>query len=291
MRWSLASLCLALAAATAAFAQDGSVTAPKTVDAGSAFSIETSGSGQSALYIVGLGQVIKRDVQLGQSISIPAATIYNAGHYIAFLYVAAKPGSGSAQPAEFDVVPASPAELGFLARPSRLPVKLHDGITGAVYVFDTYGNLVTAPSPVSFELTTPGASNQNRTVTTRDGAAWIAMDSSPKEGAAHFVARAGDVSSTRIIGQVPGDPCSLQMSAKPDGKNLDLETQPVRDCSGNPVPDGTIVTFTENYNGGQSTVDVPLKRGIAKVEMPAHPGASISVASGVVLGNQIHWGK
>jgi hypothetical protein len=36
---------------------------------------------------------------------------------------------------------------------------------------------------------------------------------------------------------------------------------------------------------------VPLKRGVAKVEMPAYPGANISVASGVVLGNQIHWGR
>ena len=26
---------------------------------------------------------------------------------------------------------------------------------------------------------------------------------------------------------------------------MELETAPVRDCSGNPVPDGTIVTFTE----------------------------------------------
>ena len=103
------------------------------------------------------------------------------------------------------------------------------------------------------------------------------------------MARAGDISSTRVIGQVAGDPCSLKMSAKPDGNKIELETDPVRDCSGNPVPDGTIVTFTENSQAGESTVDVPLKRGIAKVDMPANPGANISVASGVVLGNQIHW--
>jgi hypothetical protein len=57
------------------------------------------------------------------------------------------------------------------------------------------------------------------------------------------------------------------------------------------VPDGTIVTFTENYGGTQSTADVPLKQGIAQVELPAHPGATITVASGVVLGNEIHWQK
>ena len=68
-----------------------------------------------------------------------------------------------------------------------------------------------------------------------------------------------------------------------------LQTDPVRDCSGNPVPDGTIVTFTESYAGSQSTVDVPLKRGIAHTELPAHAGATISVAAGVVMGNEIRW--
>ena len=79
------------------------------------------------------------------------------------------------------------------------------------------------------------------------------------------------------------------MSAKPAGNKIEVQTQPVHDCSGNAVPDGTIVTFTEIYNDAKSTVDVPIKKGIAKVEMPAHKGATISVASGVVLGNQIRW--
>jgi hypothetical protein len=81
----------------------------------------------------------------------------------------------------------------------------------------------------------------------------------------------------------------LKMSAQPAGNQIHLQTDPVRDCSGNAVPDGTVITFTENYNGAQSTADVPLKHGIAQVELPAHPGATITVASGVVLGNEIHW--
>jgi hypothetical protein len=51
------------------------------------------------------------------------------------------------------------------------------------------------------------------------------------------------------------------------------------------------VTFTETFHGGLSTVDVPIKRGIAEVQMPIVNGATISVASGVVMGNQIGWGK
>ena len=115
------------------------------------------------------------------------------------------------------------------------------------------------------------------------------MDSTSREAKDEFVARVGDVSSTRVVGQVPGDPCTLKMSVKAVGDKVQLQTNPVRDCSGNAVPDGTIVTFTEWYNDTRATVDVPLKQGIATVEMPAHRGATISVASGVVLGNQIRW--
>jgi hypothetical protein len=254
------------------------------VQAGSSFSIQSSGGGQATLYIVGPSQVIRKDVQLGGAISIDEGTLYNAGRYTVFV------STSPDDVASLVVTPAKVADVSFLARPSRLAVGLHNGITGAVYVFDSYKNLVIAPTPVAFSLATPGGASENRTAQSKDGAAWIAMDSSPKEGSAHFVAKAGDVSTTRIIGQVPGDPCSLRMSAKPAGKKITLETDPVRDCSGNAVPDGTIVTFTATYSGGQTTVDVPLKRGVAKVEMPAYPGANISVASGVVLGNQIHWG-
>jgi len=70
-----------------------------------------------------------------------------------------------------------------------------------------------------------------------------------------------------------------------------LATDAVRDCNGNAIPDGTIVTFTETYNGSQSTIDEPLKHGIAQVIISAHYGAMFSVASGVVIGNQIRWEK
>jgi len=267
-------------------AQGGGLSVPKSIEAGSAFSVQSSGSGPGTIYIVGPGQVLKRDVQLGQQVDFAAGTLYNAGHYVVFT------GGGSGQSGSLDVVPANkPADVGFLARPSRLPVGLRDGITGAVYLSDAYKNLIMTPTPVTFQLSTPAGSVQTRSITTRNGAAWIAMDSSPKEGAAQFVARAGDISATRVIGQVPGDPCGLQMTAKPAGQKVELETAPVKDCSGNAVPDGTIVTFTETHGDAQTTVDVPLKRGVAKVEMPAYPGATITVASGVVLGNQIRWGR
>ena len=274
----------ALASALSLAAQGGGLTAPKTVIAGSAFSIQTSGSGKSTLYIVGPGQVLRREIQLGDTASFPEGSLYNAGLYLVLL------SGASAQPGRLDVLPAKdPKNLSFLARPSRLPVSLRDGITGAAYVFDAYRNLILAPLQVDFELSTPSGAEQKRSVPTQYGAAWTALDSSAAQGSDKFVARVGDISSSRVIGQVPGDPCSLKMTARPAGGGIELETDPVRDCSGNAVPDGTVVTFTETWNDDRSTVDVPLKRGVAKVEMPAHAGATITVASGVALGNQIHW--
>src|SRR5579863_548644 len=277
---------IVLAAGQLALAQ-GSLRIPKSVEAGEAFSIHTSGSGKGVLYIVGPGQVLRRDVQLGEDISFAPGDMHNAGHYTVALT-----GGSSNEDGAFDVTAVhQPTSLSFIAKPSRLPVDLHDGISGVAYVFDTFHNLILQPTPVSFQLSGVAGAPQTRTVTSKNGVAWTKLDSASKEGSAKFEARAGNVVDERIIQQVPGDPCKLKMDIRPAGQRLQLETEPVRDCSGNAVPDGTIVTFTEIYDGGQATVDVPLKRGVAKTEMPAYKGATISVATGVVMGNEIHWGK
>ena len=277
----------ALVTPLAAHAQEGSLNVPKSITAGSAFSIPTSGNGKATLYIVGPSQVLKHDVQLGEAVSFPAGTLYNAGHYAVVLN-----GDNVQQSGAMDVTASSqPAAISFLARPSRLPIGLHNGISGTVYVFDAYHNLISTPTPVAFQLAPPGVAMQERTLTAQNGVASTQMDSTEKDGFDKFAAHAGAVSSTRVIEQVPGDPCTLRVSAAPAGKLIELKTDPVRDCSGNAIPEGTIVTFTENYNGRQSTVDVPLKHGMAQVDMPAYRGAKISVASGVVLGNEIHWDR
>lgn len=279
--WLLATVCVA----TAPLALAQNMTVPKSVVAGKAFSIPTTGSGKARLLVVGPEQAVEHDVQMGEPATFPAGELFGAGHYLAILV-----GPTSSESDEFDVTPADrPEILGFLAKPSRIPVGIHNGISGAVYVFDTYHNLITVPTPVSLELSNAAVTVQARTVTTQNGLAWAEMDSAAKEGAAKFVARVGDVSSTRVIEQVPGDPCSITISAQAAGNKILVQTSPVKDCSGNAVPDGTIVTFTETYNDTQSIVDVPLKKGIARVDMPATKGSKISVASGVVAGNEIRW--
>ena len=237
---------LVLATMQQALAQSGAMSLPKTVEAGSAFSIQTTGSGKAVLYIVGPAQVLRRDVQLGQTTSFAAGDLHNAGHYVAVLV-----GGGSPENGEFDVTPAKqPADLSFLAKPSRLSVSLHDGISGAAYVFDAYRNLITAPMPVSFQLSGVSAAPQERTVVTRNGVAWTTMDSASKEGAAQFVARVGNISSdTRHpAGSWRAVRIENERSAVGSKDRVGDSSRCV-DCSGNAVPDGTVVTFTELYNG------------------------------------------
>jgi hypothetical protein len=276
--WGLAAI------ATCAIAQTTPLDWPKSIEAGSAVSVATSGNGKAVLYIIGIGQVLRHDVQLGGKMVLAPGELHNAGHYSAFLV-----GPSSTQTAEFDVTAQQPSSLSFLAKPSRLPVDLHEGISGVVYVFDAFRNLVLSPTQVSFELSEIGGATQTRVVTTQNGVAWLRLDSAPKAGAAQFQARVGAVAEKRIVQQVSGEPCNLRMSARKSGTRVEVETEPLRDCKGNAVPDGTIVTFIERNNGWESTVDVPLKRGVARTDLPANDGATISVATGVVMGNEIRW--
>ncbi len=276
---------LALLAVTPfAVAQLPEFRVPETVEAGSTFSALTAGSGPAILYIVGPGGVFRRNVQLGETISFGADDLHHAGRYLALLV------AGSfVETKQFDVVASHPAALSFFAKPSRLPVNQGDGISGVAYVFDAFHNLVLEPQEVSFVLSGATGSSQSRTVTTRNGVAWIKMNSAAKAGTAQFQASIGSIRERRVVQQVAGDPCTVRMSARESGPRILLETEPVRDCSGNAVPDGTVVTFTETYGDSQATVDVPLKRGIARTEMPARRGAVISAAIGVVMGNEIRW--
>ncbi|MDB6035946.1 MAG: hypothetical protein JWM16_6284 [Verrucomicrobiales bacterium] len=286
VRHSLSIGAMIVATIAPAIAQ-AHMTLPKRAEAGKPFVIQTTGTGKAVIYIVGFGQAMRQEVQLGEAMSVAAGVLHNAGHYQAVLVAGSSNETGA-----FDVAPAGQvANVSFLAKPSRLPVGLRDGISGAVYTFDAYQNLIMTPTPVSFQLSGGNGVSQTRTAVTRNGYAWTQMDSAPKEGAAQFVARVGDISSTRIIQEVPGDPCGLRVNARPAGQKVELQTDPVKDCTGNAVPDGTIVTFTEAYGSTQTTVDVPLKRGIAHTELPAYNGAKISAAAGVVMGNEIRWGR
>ena len=274
--------------ATVAFtlpSEAGSLELPTTVVSGNALSLSTEGSGEAVLYIVGPGQVLRRTVELGEQVVFHPGEIHNAGHYSVFLVA-----PSFTQSSDLDVTATDQAStLSFLAKPSRLPVDVHDGISGVVYVFDAFRNLITQGMEASFELSGLGGSPQTRSAQTQNGVAWVQLDSAAKAGNAQFLVHVGRVTEKRIVQEVPGDPCTLRISGHSSGGRIELETDPLRDCQGNAVPDGTIVTFKEACDGSETTVDVPLKRGVAHTTVPAYDACVISAATGVVMGNEIRW--
>jgi hypothetical protein len=272
---------LLLASTVPYAAQAADLKVPATVTAGNGLSIPTSGSGEASLYVVGPGTAIKKKVQLGQDVQLTADELKNAGRYMVFV--------DSGDSATFFVTAGPVGSIAFLARPSRVPAATPNVISGTAFVFDKYQNLVMHPEPVKFELDANGMS-VSRTETTRNGIAYTKLDSSRKEGAAQFVASSGSASVRRVVQEVASDPCNLRIHAERDKGSILVQTDPIKDCSGNPVPDGTIVTFTSLDAKGKSTVDARIKRGVAQAQLPASSNATISVAAGVVVGNEIRWG-
>lgn len=260
-------------------AQAAELHVPATVTAGSGLTFSSSGSGSATMYLFGPGSAVKRQVDLGQQIQLSADDLQNAGRYTVVI------GEDSAV---FFVTAAPVNSIAFLARPSRVPAATSNVITGTAFLFDKYQNLVLQPEPVKFELEEDGQTT-TRSETSKGGVAFTKLDSSRRAGPAQFVATSGSASVRRVVQQVASDPCNIRMSAQPNKNGVLVRTDPIRDCSGNPVPDGTIVTFTATDSQGKSTVDARIKRGIAEAQLPVSNGATISVASGVVVGNEIQW--
>lgn len=261
-------------AASAAHAQGLQV--PKTAPAGQDLHIQgVSGTA----YVFGPATAFK--AKADGSLVITGDQLRAAGRYTVAV------GENSAT---FYVVAEPASNVAFLARPSRVPADKPDVISGTAFVLDKYNNLIMQPTAVKFDLSVAGAPAETRSQTSKYGVAYVRLNSGKKSGPAQFVAQIGDTQVRRVVQQTAADPCNIRMKAEPSKNGILVTTDPIKDCAGNAVPDGTIVTFTEVDSTGRSTVDARIKKGIAQAELPNDPGANLTVASGVVIGNEIHWG-
>jgi hypothetical protein len=277
-----AASCLLAACPCLCAAQDLRV--PTSASAGEEQSISTTGSGKATFYLVGPGVSLRNEVTLGEEIHLHAQDLKKAGNYLALVC------SGECHSGTFYVTAAKPASVAFLVHPSRVPVALNDAVSGVAFPFDQFHNLVLTPLTVNFQLTAGNNPLFSRPVRTRDGVAWFRTTSGKSAGAVQVLASVDEISTRRALQQVASDPCNLRISGKRVPTGILLQTDTVHDCTGNVVPDGTIVTFSATEANGKSTVDAPIKQGIARAQIVS-PGASvISAASGVVLGNELRIG-
>jgi hypothetical protein len=174
--------------------------------------------------------------------------------------------------------------------PSRVPVAQSDAVSGVAFPFDQFHNLVLAPLTVNFQLTAGDKPLFSRPVRTQDGVAWFRTASGRSAGVLKVGASLDDLSTVRAVQQVASDPCNLRISGQRVATGILVQTEPVHDCTGNIVPDGTIVTFSASQGNGKSTVDAPIKQGVARAQIAASGATVISAASGVVMGNELHIG-
>jgi hypothetical protein len=270
---------LLLLAISAAVAE---LRAPAQVTAGSAFSLASSGSGKGTLYLAGPGQTSKRSVALGGEIPIHAEEVEHAGRYTAVVC-----DGGNCTATHFYVRAAEPAKVSLLVHPSRVKVAQPNAISAVALAFDKFGNLELSPAQVEFKAIPKQGPAMSQTRPTQNGVTWIRLTSATKEGPAKIRASLDKVSELRVVQQVASDACNLRIKPEWSAGKFFVETEPVRDCSGNSVPDGTVVSFTKVDASGKTTVDAPIKRGIARVQMPVKGSAKILVASGVVTGNEL----
>jgi hypothetical protein len=266
-----------------ALVQAAELRPPAQARAGTPFSIVSSGAGEGTFYLIGPAQISKRKVNGGE-ISVQADEVEQAGTYTAILC------ADQCTSVHFYVRPAQASRLSLLVHPSRVPVAASNAISAVAFVFDKFHNLVLSPQKVDFKVMPPEGAAISQSKTTTNGAAWIRITSARKGGPAKVGASIGDVAEMRVVQQVASDACNLRIKAIPGPKGISVETDPVRDCSGNFVPDGTVVSFTKTDSSGKTTVDAPIKRGVARVEMAVSGPARISVASGVVNGNELSLG-
>ena len=258
---------------------------PAEATAGTGFLIASSGSGRATFYLIGPGSAAKSEVDLGQKILVKPDDARAAGRYLAIVC-----SSKGCAHAAFYVAAAAPQRVSFMIHPSRVPVSARDAIHAAAFVFDKFYNPILTPVGVDFYVTPKSGPPFSRRAETIRGSTWIQLDSTPREGTVKVTAAVGKIEETRIVQQVASEACNLRIKATRNAKGVAIETDPVRDCSGNMVPDGTVVSFTAMDDKGKSTVDTPIKKGIARTVLPVSGNARISVASGVVTGNEISLG-
>ena len=263
-------------------AQD--IRVPASAVAGEEASISTTGSGKATFYLIGPGVSSKGDISLGEEIHLQAQDLRNAGEYLAIVC------SGECHNASFFVSAGKPHGLTFLVHPSRVPVAQSDAVSGVALAFDLFSNLVVTPETINFQLTAGNASLLSRSVRTQGGISWFRTTSGKSAGPLQVVASLDDLFTRRAVQQVASDPCNLRITGERTATGILVQTEPVHDCAGNPVPDGTIVTFTASVGNEKSTVDAPIKQDIARAQIVALGPAVISAASGVVMGNELRVG-
>jgi uncharacterized repeat protein (TIGR01451 family) len=182
------------------------------------------------------------------------ATIYS--------YVADVPRENNTSSVSFDIVTGPPASMTLEAVPDSTWILTGTSELRAM-VRDMYGNPAPNGTPVTFVTDLGGfASVQQKLISTTDGLATQTLSAGAIAGTAHVTATTGSLVATAQVEfrYVPGAPASIRFLSVepgviPDCVGQALATVLVLDYNGNPVRDGTVVSFMVAPTGEANPID------------------------------------
>ncbi|HEX3104172.1 MAG TPA: hypothetical protein VHQ22_06955, partial [Terriglobales bacterium] len=204
MRTLLTAIMLSIALG----ASGSEIHAPAQVTAGTAITIQTSGSGDATFYLIGPAVASKSKVQAGSNIPIDSDELEHAGRYVAVLCA-----SDGCTAKNFFVNPAAANRLSFLVHPSRIPVGVSQGISAVAIVRDSFQNLVPKPEAVTFSVMAKNEKPVSASRTSENAVAWVRLTSAKKEGPTKLGASIGHADEIRVVQQVAADACNLRIKA------------------------------------------------------------------------------
>jgi len=145
------------------------------------------------------------------------------------------------------ITPGLPASVGLAVDPAALPVGGTALLTATVR--DCAANPVADGTPVTFTLSAPLGTVTPNPASTTGGVALATFTAGTTPGTAVLTATADGVSAAVRITVTAGAPHTLTLTVHPttlvaDGASTAAITATVTDAYGNPVADGTPVTFT-----------------------------------------------
>src|SRR5438270_12377931 len=167
---------------------------PAQVTAGTAITIQTSGSGDATFYLIGPAVAGKSKVQAGSNIAVDADQLEHAGRYVAVLCA-----SDGCTAKNFSVNPAAANRLSFLVHPSRIPVGASQGISAVAIVRDSFQNIVPKPEAVTFSVMAKNEKPVSAARTSENAVAWVRLTSAKKEGPTKLGASSGHGDEVRVV--------------------------------------------------------------------------------------------
>ena len=215
-----------------------------------------------------------------------AQTTLTSGAQVGVSVVAAQAGSAEGQVAVLFVA-GPPTALSLVAGAPSVPVNGQTGLVATVS--DAWGNAVADGTPVAF-ATDLGSVNPAST-TTLNGQAAATFLAGTVAGQASLVAVAGSASGGAVVAVLPGVPAQMSLTASPQSVPLNgtaLLEAGVWDLYGNPVGDGTIVSFSTTL-GDVDPLASGTTGGVATstLHAPGEPGLAIVTAQAGVASDSV----